>query len=215
LLELDRMPPYWCPGCGLTKLLISFVRVLSRLDLNASNCVTVHGIGDAGRFGYYLKLDSVHTPHGRAIPVAEGIKIAKPELTVIVVSGDGDLLSIGANHLVHAARRNLDITVVCANNFVFGMTGGQLSPTTPAGFTSSTGIGTRPLNVPRLLTKGNVYAKASTFDRNDLEGKLEAAIRWPAFSFLEVICPCVDHFRRIGLDPREVNKYLEQDAVRP
>jgi pyruvate/2-oxoacid:ferredoxin oxidoreductase beta subunit len=130
-LREDRLPHIWCPGCGLGTALTCFIAALQKSGLDLDKVAVVSGIGCTGRVAGYVKLDSFHTTHGRAIPFATGLKLAHPELNVIVFSGDGDLIAIGGNHLIHAARRNIDLTVICVNNFNYGMTGGQVGPTTP------------------------------------------------------------------------------------
>lgn len=126
-----KFPHVWCPGCGLGILLGSLVRSLAQGGYDKNQVVLVSGIGCSGRLPVYVDVGSVHTTHGRALTFATGIKLAKPELKVIVVMGDGDATAIGGNHLIHAARRNLDLTAIIVNNLNYGMTGGQYSPTTP------------------------------------------------------------------------------------
>ena len=131
LLRSDRLPHIWCPECGIGIALSCFGAALTNAGLDLDEVAVVSGIGCSGRVAGYLKLDSFHTTHGRAIPFATGLKMANPELKVVVFSGDGDLVSIGGNHFIHAARRNVDLTVICVNNFNYAMTGGQVGPTTP------------------------------------------------------------------------------------
>ena len=137
LLRGERLPHIWCQGCGLGTALTTFIGALQWLEKNENwdldKVSVVSGIGCTGRIAGYLRLDSFHTTHGRAIPFATGVKLANPKLTVVVFSGDGDLFAIGGNHFIHAARRNVDIKVFCINNFIYGMTGGQVAPTTPLG----------------------------------------------------------------------------------
>jgi len=128
-LRQDRIPHIWCPGCGIGTTVNCFCRALGDSGLDLDQVAIVSGIGCTGRTAGYLNLDSFHTTHGRAIPFATGLKLANPRLKVVVYSGDGDLSAIGGNHLMHAARRNMDIMVVCVNNFTYGMTGGQVAPT--------------------------------------------------------------------------------------
>ena len=128
---MDRIPHIWCPGCGIGTSVNSFANALIEAKVDTKNLAIVSGIGCTGRVAGYTKLDSFHTTHGRAIPFATGLKLANPKLNVVVYSGDGDLFAIGGNHLIHAARRNLDLKVVCINNLIYAMTGGQTAPTTP------------------------------------------------------------------------------------
>jgi len=163
--------------------------------------VIVSGIGCTGRVAGYLKLDSFHTTHGRAIPFATGLHLANPELKVIVVSGDGDLVAIGGNHLIHAARRNIDITVICVNNFIYGMTGGQLAPTTPhlaRTTTSPYGNHEYPFNVPHLVAScGATYvARWTSLHVRRMKRAMLEAIQKKGFSFVEVIAPCSTLYAR-------------------
>ena len=131
-LRQERLPHIWCPGCGIGTTVNCFTRALTDSGLDLDRVAIVSGIGCTGRVAGYMNLDSFHTTHGRAIPFATGLRLANPELAkVVVYSGDGDLSAIGGNHLIHAARRNMDLMVVCVNNFTYGMTGGQVAPTTP------------------------------------------------------------------------------------
>jgi 2-oxoglutarate ferredoxin oxidoreductase subunit beta len=138
LLRMDRMPHIWCPGCGIGTTVNCFARALMDSKANLDKVAVVSGIGCTGRVAGYAQLDSFHTTHGRAIPFATGLKLANPELQVVVYSGDGDLFAIGGNHFIHAARRNMDIKVICVNNMTYAMTGGQTAPTTPATATTAT-----------------------------------------------------------------------------
>ena len=156
LLRSDRLPHIWCPECGLGTVVSCFTAALTEAELDLDKVAIVSGIGCSGRVAGYLKLDSFHTTHGRAIPFATGLKMANPSLQVVVISGDGDLVSIGGNHFIHAARRNVDITVICVNNFNYAMTGGQVGPTTPLTAVASTtpyGNYEHPFNLPALAAE--------------------------------------------------------------
>ena len=137
-LRTDRMPHIWCPGCGIGTTVNCFTRALIDAKVDLDNLAIVSGIGCSGRVAGYVRLDSFHTTHGRAIPFATGLNFANPKLQVVVYSGDGDLSAIGGNHLIHAARRNVDLKVICVNNLIYAMTGGQTAPTTPADVITST-----------------------------------------------------------------------------
>ena len=154
-LRMDRMPHIWCPGCGIGTTVNCFARaLLESEDRSDKSLALVSGIGCTGRVAGYVKLDSFHTTHGRAIPFATGLKLANPELQVVVYSGDGDLFAIGGNHLIHAARRNMDIKVICVNNLTYAMTGGQTAPTTPGQVITSTspyGVFEPSFNLPQLV----------------------------------------------------------------
>jgi 2-oxoglutarate ferredoxin oxidoreductase subunit beta len=195
LLREERLPHIWCPGCGLGTILASFISALRKSELDLEKVVVVSGIGCAGRVAGYVNLDSFHTTHGRAIPFATGLKLANPKLKVVVFSGDGDLIAIGGNHLIHAARRNVDMTVICVNNFNYGMTGGQVGPTTPIGAMTSTspyGNFEYPFNVPYLVAAcGAVYvARWTALHVRRLERSIGEALKKRGFSFIEVISPC-------------------------
>lgn len=201
LLRADRIPHIWCPGCGLGSVLRSFLSALIKSELPLDKVAVVSGIGCTGRTAGYVKLDSFHTTHGRAIPFATGLKLANPELKVIVFSGDGDLSAIGGNHLIHAARRNMDMTVICVNNFTYGMTGGQAAPTTPlTARTSTTPYGNYeiPFNLPYLVAAaGAVYVSRWTaMHVRRLEKSIIEAIHKKGFSFVEAIAPCPTQYGR-------------------
>lgn len=183
--------------------------------------VCVSGIGCTGRVAGYLTLDSFHTTHGRAIPYALGLKVANPDLQVTVFSGDGDLTAIGGNHLIHAARRNIDLTVICVNNFNYGMTGGQAGPTTPQGAISSTspdGNYEEPFNLPYLLaTVGAVYiSRWTSLHLRQLRDSIQTALRKPGFSFVEVLSPCPVGFGKandLGEGRDEMQFYRRRSIV--
>jgi len=154
LIRTDRMPHIWCPGCGIGIVMRCYAQAILESGIPVEQHVIVSGIGCAARTPGYMNLDSYHTTHGRPIPFATGLKLVKPDLMVTVFSGDGDLAAIGGNHLIHAARRNVDIKVICINNFNYGMTGGQVGPTTPLGAKTTTtpfGNPEHPFNLPYPL----------------------------------------------------------------
>jgi 2-oxoglutarate ferredoxin oxidoreductase subunit beta len=200
-LRSERMPHIWCPGCGIGTTVNCFTRALidSKADLN--KLVVVSGIGCTGRVAGYLRLDSFHTTHGRAIPFATGMKLANPKLTVVVYAGDGDLSAIGGNHLIHAARRNIDLKIVCVNNLIYGMTGGQTAPTTPENATTSTnpyGTFEPGFNLPHLVeAAGAVYvARWTTFHVRQIARSMQEAFKKKGFSFIEIISPCPTLYQR-------------------
>lgn len=216
LVRTDRFPHIWCSGCGIGIAMKSLLLALENLKLPLDQVAVVSGIGCSARVASYVKLDAFHTTHGRAIPFATGLKLANPRLTVIVFTGDGDLAAIGGNHFIHAARRNLDLTVICVNNFIYGMTGGQMGPTTPLAAKSSTtpyGNFEYPFNLPRLAAaSGAVYvARWTVFHVRRLITALEEAVMKPGFSFVEVISPCpTGYLRRNRLgDALEMMKYYK------
>jgi 2-oxoglutarate ferredoxin oxidoreductase subunit beta len=222
LLRQDRLPHIWCSGCGLGTALNCFLNALIKLEMDPDKVAIVSGIGCSGRVAGYVALDSFHTTHGRAIPFATGLKLANPELKVVVFSGDGDLIAIGGNHFIHAARRNMDLTVICVNNFIYGMTGGQLAPTTPTGArtsTSPTGNRDHPFNLSYLAAaSGASYvARWTTLHVRRLERAIGEALRKPGFSFVEVISPCPTLYGRLnkqksGLE--QMQYYKDKSIIR-
>ena len=196
-----RIPHIWCDGCGLGTSLTCFIEGVNRSSVEWSNLVVVSGIGCTGRVAGYLNLDGYHTTHGRAIPFATGLSLANPELKVVVYSGDGDLSAIGGNHFIHAARRNVDMTVVCVNNFNYAMTGGQSGPTTPPECWTTTtpyGCSEHPFNLVHLAAAaGAVYvARWTTLHVRRLCRTIAEALDRKGFSFVEIISPCPTCFGR-------------------
>ena len=219
-LRVDRMPHIWCPGCGLGSVTHCFLSGLLKSGLPMDKVAVVSGIGCTGRVAGYVKLDSFHTTHGRAIPFATGLKLANPELHVVVFSGDGDLIAIGGNHLIHAARRNIDMTVICVNNLTYGMTGGQLGPTTPLSArtpTSPSGNYERPFNVPYLVAaSGAVYvARWTSMHVRRLEKTITEGLLKKGFRFIEVISPCPTVYGRMNRQPTGLDqmKYYREKSV--
>ncbi|MDD4858909.1 MAG: 2-oxoacid:ferredoxin oxidoreductase subunit beta [Dehalococcoidales bacterium] len=220
LLREDRMPHIWCPGCGMGTILHGFLNALHRSGLPLDKTVVVSGIGCAGRVAGYVKLDSFHTTHGRAIPFATGLKLANPELKVVVFSGDGDLVSIGGNHFIHAARRNMDLTVILVNNFTYGMTGGQFGPTTPLDAktaTSRSGNYEPTFNVPNLASAaGAVYiSRWTALHMRQMQTSFTEALQKKGFSLVEVISPCPTLYGRMNKQPTGLDqmKYYQQNSV--
>ena len=219
-LRTDRMPHIWCPGCGIGTTVNCFARALLQSKLDLKKVVVVSGIGCTGRVAGYVKLDSFHTTHGRAIPFATGLKLANPELTVVVYSGDGDLIAIGGNHFIHAARRNVDIKVICVNNFTYGMTGGQVAPTTPVSALSTTtpyGCFEQPFNLPYLAeSSGAVYvARWTSYHVRQVTHAMGEALRKKGFTFIEILSPCptlYERRNRLG-DGLERMQYFKESSV--
>jgi len=219
-LRMDRIPHIWCPGCGIGTTLTAVIAALEKIEVNPDEVCVVSGIGCTGRAAGYLKFDSFHTTHGRAIPFATGIKLANPKLKVMVISGDGDLVAIGGNHFVHAARRNIDLTVICVNNFIYAMTGGQVAPTTPLTAYSTTspyGNFEPPANIPRLAeAAGAVYvARWTALHIRRLTKSIVEAIQKPGFSVVEVISPCAQYYSRINRlgDGLDMMKFYHQNSL--
>ncbi len=188
--------PVWCPGCGDYSVLSSITKALAELDLPPEDVAVVSGIGCSSRIPAYVDCYGFHGVHGRSLPLATGLKVARPELTVLVASGDGDGFSIGGNHFMHAARRNIDLTYIVMDNRVYGMTKGQPSPTTEPDWDSAlapggTGISPfRPL-VIALAAGANFIARGFAGDPNGTAKLIVEAIRHPGFSFVELLSPCV------------------------
>lgn len=221
LLRIDRIPHIWCPGCGIGTAFSSCLIAMRESGIDLEKTVMVSGIGCSGRGAGYVNLDSYHTTHGRAIPFATGMKLANPELNVVVFSGDGDLFAIGGNHFIHAARRNVDLTVVCVNNFTYGMTGGQVAATTPLKAKTTTtpaGNPDTPFNLPLLAyASGATYvARWTILHTRDLTESIEEALLNRGFSFVEVLSPCpVNYGRRnkeSGIDSLKI--YQERTIIR-
>ena len=221
LLQRDRLPHIWCSGCGLGTALNCFLGALIQTKLDPNQVAVVSGIGCSGRVAGYVAMDSFHTTHGRAIPFATGLKLANPKLKVVVFSGDGDLIAIGGNHFIHAARRNMDMTVICVNNFIYGMTGGQLAPTTPISARTSTspyGNTDHPFNLVYLAAaSGAAYvARWTTLHVRRLQRAIGEALLKPGFSFVEIISPCPTLYgrwnkQRTGLE--QMAYYKEKSII--
>jgi len=200
-LRSAMMPHIWCPGCGNGIVLNCFIHALDELQKDLDKLVVVSGIGCIGRTAGYTNADSFHTTHGRAIAFATGVKLANPELEVVVISGDGDLFAIGGNHFIHAARRNIGIKVICANNFNYGMTGGQQGPTTPLeASTTTTPYGNieHPFNLVHLAAaSGATYvARWTTLHVRRLTQSIKRMLQKEGFCFIEVVSPCPEIFGR-------------------
>jgi 2-oxoglutarate ferredoxin oxidoreductase subunit beta len=197
----ENLPHIWCPGCGHGTVTGSLVRAIRRLDLDKNKVCIVSGIGCSSRAVGYLDFDTLHTAHGRALAFATGIKLARPELKVIVMTGDGDCTAIGGNHFIHAARRNIDITTIVMNNNIYGMTSGQYSPMTPKGMYGTTapyGNLERSFDLCELAkAAGATYVgRATSFHVPLLIDLIEAAIRNRGFSVVEALVQCPTYFGR-------------------
>lgn len=198
-VRTDRFPHIWCPGCGLGIILNSYLDAAKKSDTPMDQNVLISGIGCTARLPGYAKFDTYHTTHGRSLAFATGMKIANPDLKVAIVSGDGDLFNIGGNHIIHAARRNIDMLVVCVNNFNYGMTGGQHGSTTPTGMkTSSTPYGNpeNSFNLPNLMSALGVkfVSRWTTLHVRQLVRTISDAMEYRGFSFIEVLSPCPPNF---------------------
>jgi len=216
-LRIDRLPHVWCPGCGNGTILKATVGAIEELELDPSNIAVVSGIGCSSRATGYLNYNTMHTLHGRAIAFATGIKLSRPEMTVLVMTGDGDAGAIGGNHFIHAARRNMDITVIGFNNNIYGMTGGQYSPTTPEDSYATTapfGNIEEPFDLSRLaITAGATYvARTTAYHFVALQNYIKKAITNQGFSFVETISQCPTYYGRynkIGTAPQMINYFKD------
>lgn len=211
--ERRMLPTRWCAGCGNGMILNALLRAFAQLDLDPRRIVVVGGIGCAGQTIFYCKTNVVHTIHGRALAVATGIKVARPDLEVIAVMGDGDCANIGGNHLIHAARRNVNITAIVSNNFIYGMTSGQVSSTTVLdSHTATTPYGNPEpgFDLCYLVQAAGApfVARTTVYHVRDLSKLMTAAIFKKGFSFLEVLSSCPTFYGRYSGRPDTV-KMLE------
>lgn len=196
-----RLPHIWCPGCGNGIVTGAIVKAIDKLGLKQDDIALVSGIGCSSRASGYLDFNTVHSAHGRALPVATGIKLSEPRLKVIVVSGDGDATAIGGNHFIHAARRNIDITLVLFNNSIYGMTGGQYSPLTPTHSKATTapyGTVDRAFDVTELAKGAGAtfVARSTTFHTPTLIDVIAQGIQHEGFSVIEAVTACPISFGR-------------------
>lgn len=221
LLRADRLPHILCPGCGIGTVIHAYAHAIAGSGIDEDKHVCVSGIGCSGRAAGYMNVDSYHSTHGRALPFALGIAVYKPELNVTVISGDGDLTAIGGNHLIHAARRNVNLNVICINNFNYGMTGGQVGPTTPIGAKGTTaphGAVEHPFNLPYLAKAiGAVFvARWTVLHVREFQEAILRSMEKTGFCFIEVLAPCPTSFGRannIGDGLHEMEIYRERCRI--
>ncbi|OQX84742.1 MAG: 2-oxoacid:ferredoxin oxidoreductase subunit beta [Candidatus Latescibacteria bacterium 4484_7] len=200
-IRTRNFPHIWCSGCGDGIVLKSLIRALKKLEFSKDETVMVSGIGCSSRTPGYVDLNTLHTTHGRAIAFATGVKLANPKLHVIVVTGDGDATAIGGNHYIHAARRNIDLTVLLYNNYIYGMTGGQVSPTTPRGDKASTapyGALENSFNISGLAEAAGAsfVARGDVYHATQLEKLIAKALQKKGFSVVEILSPCPTAYGR-------------------
>lgn len=218
--RLDKLPHIWCPGCGHGTVMRAVVKAIDELGLNKDDVCIVSGIGCSSRAPGYLDFNTLHTTHGRALAFATGVKLANPNLKVIVLSGDGDASAIGGNHLIHAARRNIDITTIVFNNNIYGMTGGQYSPTTPTkerGTTAPYGNIDKNFDLCDLAKgAGATYTgRATTFHANILVSLIKKAINNKGFSFVEALSQCPTYYGRKNKKGAafDMVKYYKENSI--
>ena len=221
-LRREILPTTHCPGCGCGQVLNAYVHALDDLQIDPKDIISVTGIGCSSWIpSPYLKCDTLHTTHGRAVAFATGVKVIRPQSRVVVIAGDGDLAGIGGNHLIHAARRNVGLAVFLVNNYIYGMTGGQVSPTTPFGVTTTTtpyDNAEYPLNIAELVAAAgaNYVARWTTYHIRKLIGSMKKAFGKKGFAFIEIISQCpVSYGRRVGLrDGVAFMEYFKKNSVR-
>ncbi len=216
-LRGTHMPTVWCPGCGNGTVLRATIEAIKNLDYNKDDIAVVSGIGCSSRATGYIDFNTMHTLHGRAIAFATGVKLARPDLKVIVMTGDGDATAIGGNHFIHACRRNMDLTVILFNNNIYGMTGGQYSPLTPHDSYSTTSVYgniEKPFDVVELSrASGATYvARATTFHYALLVKYIQKALNHEGMSVVDAITQCPTYYGRynkIGSGPGMLQFFKE------
>jgi len=215
-----KFPHVWCAGCGIGIVMGSLLRSVQKLELNQDDVAVVSGIGCTGRMPVYMDFNTLHTTHGRALAFATGLKLARPEMEVIVVMGDGDALAIGGNHFIHAARRNINLTAIVVNNSIYGMTGGQSSPTTPLGAMSATapyGHIEPPFPICELAMAAGAsfVARSTVYHVTELDRLMEQAIRKRGFALLEVVSYCHTTFGRANnlQSPIQMMRLLKDNSI--
>lgn len=221
-LRKDKMPHIWCDGCGNGIILKAILRTVHKLGWDKNKIALVSGIGCSGRTPGYVDFNTLHTTHGRALSFSTGIKLANPDMHVIVVSGDGDATAIGGNHFIHAARRNIDLNLIVFNNYIYGMTGGQASPTTPTcKFASTTPYGNpdSPFDISELAKAAgaNYVARSTTYHTARMDRYMEQAFQKKGFSVVEVLTMCPTSYGRAnketGATGADMLKYQKENSI--
>lgn len=215
-----KLPTVWCAGCGLGIVMGAMIRAIARIGADKNDVAVVSGIGCTGRLPTYVDFNTLHTTHGRALAFATGVKLANPALTVIAAMGDGDALAIGGNHFIHACRRNIDMTAIIVNNCIYGMTGGQYSPTTPHGKRGTTapyGNVEHEFDATALAVGAGAtfVARTSVYHAAELDRLIEKAIRHRGFSAIEVVANCHTSYGRMNkfASPVEMLKWMKESLV--
>ena len=194
-LRTNKMPTLWCWGCGDGVILKAFIRAMDKLGIDKDDMCLVSGIGCSGRFSSYVDTNTIHTTHGRTVAYATGVKLANPDKYVVCVAGDGDALAIGGNHTIHGCRRNIDITLIVINNFIYGLTNSQTSPTTPRGFWT---VSQKAGNIDptfdgcelAIASGASFVARENVTDPRKMEKVLVAALKHKGFSYVEILSNC-------------------------
>jgi len=215
------LPHFFCPGCGAAQVLHYFVRAADEIQLDFDKLVAIGGVGCAARIPVYLDAEVLHGVHGRTLPWATGIKLHNPELKVVIFAGDGDAAAIGGNHLIQAARRNLDVTMIVVNNLNFGMTGGQAAPTTLKGLNTTTtpyGNQEKPFDICKLVATagGTLVSRWSTARSTSAIKAIKKALQHRGFSLIEMVCPCPTNFGRRAIssgDPVKGLEWIKENSV--
>ena len=205
-----KFPHVWCPGCGIGIVMGSIIRAIDSLGWELDDILMVSGIGCTSRMPVYVDFNTLHTTHGRALAFGTGAKMANPNLKVLAVMGDGDSMAIGGNHIIHAARRNMDITAIIVNNNNYGMTGGQFSPTTPQGARTSTtpyGMIEPDFDICKLTEAAgaNFVARGDVYHVIELDGVIKKALAGSGFRVVEAMAPCPTNFGRANRQGDAVN----------
>ena len=215
-----KFPHVWCAGCGIGIVMGSLLRSVQQLELAQDDVAVVSGIGCTGRMPAYMDFNTLHTTHGRALAFATGLKLARPEMTVLVIMGDGDALAIGGNHFIHAARRNIGLTAIVVNNSIYGMTGGQTSPTTPlAALTATAPYGHIEPSFPicdlAMAAGASFVARSTVYHAAELDKVIEQAMRNKGFSVVEVVSYCHTTFGRVNnmKSPIQMMRQLKENSI--
>jgi 2-oxoglutarate/2-oxoacid ferredoxin oxidoreductase subunit beta len=212
-----KFPAVWCAGCGSGTIMNAILRSVQKLGYAKNDIVMVSGIGCSSRMPTYVDFNTLHTTHGRALPFATGVKLAKPNLKVIVVTGDGDAMAIGGNHFIHACRRNIDITTIVVNNWIYGMTGGQVSPTTPEGklaHTAPYGSLDKPFDIVKIAVAAGAsfVARSTVYHIVQATNYIQKALEHKGFSVVEIISPCPELYGRLNKMKTAVEQ-LEHEKI--
>lgn len=219
-LRMNKMPTLWCSGCGDGTIMKSLIRALDGLQLDRDKTSIVAGIGCSGRMSSYMDFNTVHTTHGRALAFATGMKMTRPDSKIVVVTGDGDCLAIGGNHFLHAARRNIDLTVIIVNNFTYGLTGGQVSPETPSGsHTPTTPAGNYEPNFDTadvaIAAGASFVARTAVAAPVQMDKAIKTGIAHNGFSVIEVLSNCHINWGRKNEhpDPFELVQWMKSEVA--